>query len=97
MHSSRLMCCRRTAVTLIELTTSEEQFSKVQDVNDVRQHLILMMCELEWNRRYHCMTSGADVSMLSFEAEYDISNIHSDTNYLKLVKTLLTVTVNSNA
>ena len=38
------------------------------------------MCELEWNGALLTMplTSGADVSMPTFEPHEDILNIHSD-------------------
>jgi len=53
---------------------------KVQDVNDLRQHLNDV--KLQWNRALLTMalTTGAVVFMPTFEPQEDIFNIHRDIN-----------------
>jgi len=63
----------QTALASVHFITKSGTASlpeKAQDVNDLRQHLL--MCELEWNRVLLTMpsTSDADVSMPKFEPQH---------------------------
>ena len=80
-----------TALTSVHLFNSKYGAAslpeKAQDVDDLRQNLIDAW--FEWNKALltTALITGADISLLAFEPQQDILNIH----WYKLAKTLLSV------
>jgi len=59
---------------------SETSLTKVQNVNDLMQHLIDVWAGVEHSVLTMPVTSGAGISMPAFDPQEDILNSHCDTN-----------------